>query len=285
MFKVFRKSYPQSFIIKKPLAGSAIIAIACFAFVMLYRPLNTHSSGNFTYFQTMGIYATALLLGLFIMISVIKQLKFFKAKNQWTLGKELLFLLLISLSMGIIIYLSAYVIEPASERLNFATLFDSVKNAFLIGLIPLILFTFFNYGFLHSKPVHIKYENDKNELSTEKPVKIESQLKKEHLQITPHEFVYAEAEGNYVTFFLNIDGRLTKKSIRNTISAIDKQLHVRDEFFRCHRAFIINLKYVKTKRGNSSGYRIKLKNVENEIPVSRNRTAHFKEKLKNFEVN
>ncbi len=283
MFEALQKSYPQSFIIKKPLAGSAIIAAACFIFVILYQPLNTHSTGNLSYFQTMGIYALLIFTGLFLLISILKRTKYFKYGHKWTLAKEIVFLLIIVLGMGIYVYLSAFVVEPAADRLNIPTLIDSVKNAFLIGLIPLLLFTLVNYGFLHSKPVYIKEnEHDRSEAMPKKTIKVQSQLKKEQLEFAPEHLVYAESDGNYVNFYLNADEKLVKKSIRNTISAVEQQLEAYNYLFRCHRAFIINLKHVTAKRGNSSGYRLKMTHTNFEIPVSRKHTHLFRKKIAEY---
>ncbi|HDR51577.1 MAG TPA: LytTR family transcriptional regulator, partial [Mariniphaga anaerophila] len=53
-------------------------------------------------------------------------------------------------------------------------------------------------------------------------------------------------------------------------------------FVRTHRAFIINLKKIKSKKGNSLGYRLRLQGTDSEIPVSRNNTRNFSQLLKQF---
>ncbi len=55
-FKFLNKYYPQNFIIEKPFAGTLIFVAFCYAFMILYKPLNTHPVGSFSYEMTMAIY-------------------------------------------------------------------------------------------------------------------------------------------------------------------------------------------------------------------------------------
>jgi DNA-binding LytR/AlgR family response regulator len=53
-------------------------------------------------------------------------------------------------------------------------------------------------------------------------------------------------------------------------------------FFRCHRAFIVNLDKIEQVEGNAQGYKIKLQGAENLIPVSRNLNREFSDRLLAF---
>jgi DNA-binding LytR/AlgR family response regulator len=66
-----------------------------------------------------------------------------------------------------------------------------------------------------------------------------------------------------------------KEIIRNSINNIEQQLSLIPYFFRTHRAFIVNLKKVRSKQGNTLGYIIKLTTTDIKIPVSRNNTNNF----------
>ena len=58
----------------------------------------------------------------------------------------------------------------------------------------------------------------------EELVQISSQLKKEELSFYPGQFLYAESDGNYVVFYLNINEQVKKVIIRNSINNIEQQL-------------------------------------------------------------
>ena len=49
--------------------------------------------------------------------------------------------------------------------------------------------------------------------------------------------------------------------------------------FRCHRAFIINLDKVTHVEGNAQGYKLRIQDYEELIPVSRNLSAEFSDRL------
>jgi DNA-binding LytR/AlgR family response regulator len=117
---------------------------------------------------------------------------------------------------------------------------------------------------------------------SEELIRIESQLKKEELNFYPNQFIYAESEGNYTSFHLKLENQIKRKIIRNSISNIEQQLSTIPYFFRTHRAFIINLKMIDSQKGNTLGYRLKLSGIDNEIPVSRQKTRDFDEIMNRY---
>jgi DNA-binding LytR/AlgR family response regulator len=185
--------------------------------------------------------------------------------------------------LGIAIYLLGFFIESSGKRWNISTFLNSFKGAFLTGIIPLTFFTAINYRFLLWQSVKYNEENrtmtGPNSQPHENLIKISSQLKKEELSFYPSQFLYAESDGNYVVFYLNKDNLVKKEIIRNSINNIEQQLSEIPYFLRTHRAFIVNLKKVRSKQGNTLGYLIKLSDNEFKIPVSRNNTKIFNELL------
>ena len=51
---------------------------------------------------------------------------------------------------------------------------------------------------------------------------------------------------------------------------------------RTHRAFIVNLKKVRSKKGNALGYKLGVSGYEEKIPVSRSRIKKCDEALARF---
>ena len=273
--------YPQNSIIKNPLIGALIIAIFIFGFAVLYRPLNTHAARALSYEATMAVYCFLSGIFIFLSIKILKTFNFFSDSRNWTISKELLSVLFVLLVLGIAIYLLGFFIEPTGGRWNIATFLNSFKGAFLTGIIPLTFFTAINYRYLF--PENIIYNEGnipKTGLENQPPedlIQISSQLKKEELSFYPGEFIYAESDGNYVVFYLNRNNLVKKEIIRNSINNIEQQLSGVPYLLRTHRAFIVNLKKVRSKQGNTLGYMIKLTETENIIPVSRNNTKIFNE--------
>src|SRR5207237_9569732 len=77
---------------------------------------------------------------------------------------------------------------------------------------------------------------------------------KEKLNLLPNQLVYLESVGNYVdVYWLNL--MFPQNTVlRSTLKEMEVALHEHPKFFRCHRAFIVNLKAVHKTEGNARGY-------------------------------
>jgi hypothetical protein len=274
---------PPNLIIRKPLVGAVLLALFGFGFTVLYRPLGTNPGHFLGYEATMAAYSLLAATGGFLVISLIRRNKKFYDPDNWNLFKELGSIIIILIGMGITAYFAAFLLEEPADRWNFRTFFHSISVVFLVGLLPFIFFTTMNLRFLFKGEQQV-YQPQPSQVAVndEQAINIESQLKKEDFSFMPSEFLYAEAEGNYVNFYLLKQGKVKQHMIRNSISNIQQQLSSTPLFYRTHRAFIVNLKKIRSKKGNSLGYRIKLDNVDEEIPVSRSNTAEFNLLLKNL---
>jgi hypothetical protein len=284
--KWLNKRYPQNYIIKNPLIGSLVFLGFCIFFVIIYKPMQTHESRFFSYNLTVTVYCFIVTIPLYGLLTILKSIKFFSDPEDWTVLKELLSIVLSLIGMGVAVYFSGFLLEPPNERWNLITFFDSLLSAFLIFVVPLSFFTIINYRYLlvsdiikqfNTTEAYLKSSGESDEL-----IRIESQLKKEELSFYPNQFIYAESDGNYTAFHLKLENQIKRKIIRNSISNIEQQLSTIPFLFRTHRAFIVNLKMIDAQKGNSLGYRLKLSGIDNEIPVSRQKTRDFDETMNKY---
>jgi phage shock protein PspC (stress-responsive transcriptional regulator) len=271
-----RKRFPQNFIIRNPLAGSLIIAVFCFGFLILYRPLNSHEGYNLTYTETMALYSFLAGAFLYGFILLIKRIRWFADDQKWTLPRELSAILLMMIGLGIAVYFLAFLIEPPADRWNLATFVNSLVRSFMVFILPVAFFFALNVHQYLTQPVILPGATDTHATEPEEQkIPIQSKLKKEKLSFYPSEFLYAESEGNYVVFHLFREGKEVKKTIRNSISNLEQQLSEFPYLVRTHRAFLINLKQVTRKEGNVSGYQLTLDHTGSKLPVSRKRAGSF----------
>ena len=285
IIKWLNKKYPQNILIKNPLIGSIIFLLSCICFILIYKPFQLHPSRYFNYEMTVAIYFTIVAFTLFGFVRLLKCIRFFSDPEDWTVMKELLSIIISLLCMGLTIYFSGFIIENPGNRWNLPTFFNSLLIASLIGIIPLLFFTIINYRSLLVTDIMKNFNTEIDSITSEKSealVRIGSQLKKEELEFYPGQFIYAESDGNYIVFHLNVDSQIKKRVIRNSISSIEQQLSAIPFLFRTHRAFIVNVKKVKSQKGNSLGYRIKLTGTDTEIPVSRQKAHDFNEIMKQY---
>ncbi|TAJ11569.1 LytTR family transcriptional regulator [Marinilabiliaceae bacterium JC017] len=279
-FKWLNTTYPQNYLLRNPYKGALIWGLLTWGFSILYHPLTTSTSGRmFNYELTMGSYCLALVFLLIPLIKMLKIVPWFSSRREWTFEKELVAGVLILFVMCIYVFLIAFIIEAPGDRWNWPTFFDSCKNTFFIGMFPYLIFTVQGYKHLLAPvPKNMFNENMAApipEKTEDVSIQIKSQLKKDNLSFSPDAFLYAESDGNYVNFYLKDNGKICKKVIRNSITNIDKQLTEMPHFLRTHRAFIVNMNKVIQKKGNASGYRLTLEDIEVELPVSRQNVPLF----------
>lgn len=278
------KRYPQNYIIKNPLIGSLVFLGFCILFIIIYKPLQSHESRFFSYNLTVVVYCFIVMIPLYGLLTILKNIKFFSDPEDWTVLKELLTVVISLTGIGVAVYFAGFLLEPPGQRWNLVTFFDSLLSAFLIFVVPLSFFSIINYRYLLVSDIIKQYNTSEAFLrssgESEELIRIESRLKKEELSFYPDQFIYAESDGNYTTFHLKPDDQIRRKIIRNTIGNIEQQLSEIPFLFRVHRAYIVNVKAVSSQKGNTLGYRLKLTGADKEIPVSRQKTRDFDQIMK-----
>ncbi len=281
--RFFEKRYPQNYIIRKPIPGAFILFLFSSVFTLLYHPLNVHRSFYFGFEATILLYTVPCSIVAGISIYLLRRIPFFRNTGKWNVFREILFIYLVLQLMGITIFLLGFALEGPAEtsRWNLDTFINSSIGAFLIYMLPFTFFSLINARFLFlnfQSVMNTIQEEGKQELM----VHIHSSLKKESLDFKADELVYAMADGNYVMFHLYRENGMVKIPIRNSIAAIEQQLDKIPMYYRSHRGFIINLFKVKEKRGNASGYLLKMHHTNENVPVSRSRITEFDRLLQKY---
>jgi adenylate cyclase len=102
---------------------------------------------------------------------------------------------------------------------------------------------------------------------------------KEELEINLNNLLYIEAQENYSKVVWIDDDKPKEKLLRVTLKNIENQITDKN-ILRCHRSFIINANVKYSILGNSNGYHLKSKFLQNTIPVSRSLGKEIIDKLK-----
>lgn len=275
---LFDSEYPRNLMMRKPWVGTAWLFVITLAFMLIYRPLDLNDKKVFGFEGAMAIYSA---LGAIVCLGVtllLKRTHFFSDKSTWSLSKELLTVLACLSAMCVVVYAAGFAIEQ--EEPDF---FLSVKFTFLLGILPFMLFTIPSVSSIFSPRTAIGLPKAQEEVgapSSAQKIHIESRLKSERLAFYPDQFLMAESEGNYVTFYIQGDGGVEKTVIRNTISDIERQLSAIDHIFKTHRAFLVNLNRVSSRSGNVLGYKLHIDGIDKAIPVARQHTKLFMERFR-----
>ncbi len=103
---------------------------------------------------------------------------------------------------------------------------------------------------------------------------------KKSLLVNPHDLMYVESVGNYLSIVYFNDSELCQKRLRSSLKEIEDTLESFPFIVRTHRAFLVNINFITQVSGNSAGYKISMFSTDRILPVSKANVALFREKIK-----
>lgn len=204
-------------------------------------------------------------------------------EHNWTVKKQILWLTWLILCVAFANYwYSLYFNIVGWQGIKGFFIFITFTSA--VAIIPITLLTFIRQN--HILKTHLATaKNIQKQLEANKQAnnKINQQQllldsKKERILIDQKDIIFIESAANYLNIHYLKNNQATQMRYRATLKSIVGEL---DEafFFKCHRAFIINLQMIETTEGNAQGYKLKMQDCPSIIPVSRTYMGAFKERL------
>ena len=287
-----KQPFPCYTSVGSKLRMSAFFGIFISGFLLFFKPfeLDTFPSNQFL----LIIVAYGLITFFCVVIgTVLMPLMFpsFFEEHRWTTGRQILFSFFIVFLVGLLNYLLSPFLVDTSLDLKDAVWFQGITLA--VALLPLTIFFLIRQNQLLKS-----YSNQANQLEKklqEKPnddkqfktiahsqLTLVGDYQDEKLLMEPSQLYMITSASNYIKVYHVHQGKLRFSIIRSTIKKTEQALAEHENFFRCHRAFIINLDKVIHVEGNAQGYRLKLENHDELIPVSRNLNSEFSDRLLAF---
>lgn len=284
---ILTRRFPQNLLFRRPLRGMLLLIVSFFLFAIIYKPIHVHAAQSYSLALTILLYSVFITSPIIGILLVMKHCGCFPRAEKWQLNHELISLLIILVAIGITVFFAGFFIEEPKMRWNLSTFFDSMLRSLLVVFIPLFLPTLINIRYALTPETFQQYlisrEDEVPAEDSVQQVSIISKAKREELLFHTHELIYVESQGNYVTFYFDDNRKPNRVVIRNTISDVAAQLAPYPFLMRVHRAFIVNLKQVRSKNGNRLGYRLKVNSCSSEIPVSRNNTSQFDTRMQTMQ--
>lgn len=202
--------------------------------------------------------------------------------SSWTVGKEILFLFCILLSISIVNFFVGRIVFYPNEPVSLYTLFQVIIATFIVGVIPMIVVVSF-YLYFNQKKI-AEQASTINESISPKPseTKVESYTlrgtgKYETIDLNSDEILFIESVGNYCDIYYLKEGKTAKRTFRATLLSLSNDLP-KTKLLKTHRSFLVNLNMVKQVSGNAQGYQLSIKNYEERlVPVSRSNISIFNE--------
>ena len=259
-----------------------IVSLFIALFMLLFQPFGL-SAYKSTYKALVllgygAITFVTLTINLFVVTHLFK--KWFSA---WTVGKQIVWLWWIIFTIGTGNYFYSSVIFPMFAGVKGFMMFQLLT--LIIGVFPVITLTLISYNIKLSQ--NLKTAAQVNDLLIDKPnrqqieqlVVLVADNGKDKLEVELSDLIYIESVGNYIQVSYYKEKKIAKMLLRGTIKRMEEEPQQPPQLVKCHRAFIVNFEYVERVKGNSLELRIVLKNVDGEIPVSRNNALKIKNAL------
>lgn len=105
--------------------------------------------------------------------------------------------------------------------------------------------------------------------SDQRSLNIVNQQKKVIHVLNLQSFICSFSYQNYVELYFLEDGKLKNVLLRLTFSSFYDQVSTCKMIIRCHRTRIVNLDYISSLVTNNGRKMVKLKYIDETIPVSR----------------
>ncbi len=261
----------------------AVISLFIALFMLLFQPfgLSVYKS-NYKALVLLGygvVTFVALVINLFVVTHVFK--KWF---SVWTVGKQIVWLWWIIFTIGTGNYFYSSVLFPMFAGVKGFLIFQLFT--LIIGVFPVVAVTLISYSIKLKQ--NLKTAAQVNDLLSNKSARahieqlvlLVADNGKDRLEVQLSDLMYIESVGNYVQATYCQEKKIAKLLLRGTIKRMEEETQQHLSLVKCHRAFIVNLDHVETVKGNSQELRIVLKNVDVEIPVSRNNAQKIKNSLR-----
>lgn len=270
---VFNEQIPQTSA-KQFNYGAVLLGLSVFLILAIFQPFGTYTFQRPDKLLLLAGYGIIITLTALIMMRVLRLIfdSWFDLKN-WSLIKELIVLGIITLITIIATYFYHYIM--IGNSLSFSNFLYFMFIASTTAVFPLLLIVIIRY-------MQVKNYLDRQYLVAELAPKpdvlvLEGENKTEKLTLVRSELLFIKAADNYVELYLNKNNRLDRHLLRGTLSGMTAQLD--EDFLQVHRSYIVNLNHVTEMSGKSPNYQLVFENLEETVPVSRNKIQEVRQRL------
>jgi hypothetical protein len=291
-----KQPFPYNPSTKSKLGMAAFFGIFIFVFLMIFKPF------DLDYYPAQRLLLIALAYGTITFTCVFLATTTFPIclpssfnESCWTTGKQIVFTAGVIFFVGLINYLVSPLMVDTTLDLKSFIWFQGITLS--IGLLPVSIFILMRQNLLLKKfsgqaeVIEKKLQERQditNGISPEPEKKTVSKLlfigdyQNERVELFPDDLHVITAASNYVKLFHLQKEQLVYSMIRSTLKKAEETALSEPKFFKCHRAYIINLDKVVHVEGNAQGYKVRIEGYEELIPVSRNLNTEFSDKLLAF---
>jgi hypothetical protein len=265
MVNPFNKPYKEVGTSRNKLVSILVFGLFIFLFLFFFKPFGLSQIKPVRQlFVTLGFGLVTTFM-LFIFKYLLEPVV---TKRNWTLGKSIIWVILITSSIGVANYF--YIRIIFSQIFVFKYLLFSIWTAILVGSIPITISYIITFNKIYKTALQ-EASIPPEEVLWESEVIIRAGNPKNEFKFNPKNIVYLCSNDNYVTIVTIKGDAQNKTTIRGTLKSAETELRKNSRFLRCHKCYIVNLDFVDRVTGHNQNMKIRLLPPLTEIPVSRSK--------------
>lgn len=309
ILKVLKQPFPYNPGIKRKIIAAILFALFVFIFLIIFEPFGLDVIGSKALVLISFKYAVVTFFGVLFgtLIFIISPSTFTEA--SWTTGKQIMFTAAIIIFVGVLNYLVSPLIVNKTLNLSDALWFQGITLA--ISIIPVSIFFLIKQNQLLKKfsaqaelieKQLIKNQNEQNkqediaddkkvenqvgnnvygvsDLNTANRIVFLGDYQNDKIELDVDELYFISSASNYIKIYHLENDKLVYSIIRLTLKKAEEILKEYPIFLKCHRAFVINIDKVVHVEGTAQGFRIKIRDHDELIPISRSINKEFSDRL------
>jgi hypothetical protein len=274
MFDFFKRPYGERETSRGKFISILVFGLFIFLFLFLFKPFGMSDLKSF---QQLFISFGFGLITSFILVVFKFLIEPLVVGEKWTVGKNILWDILIASTIGAANYLYICIIFDLGFTVFY--LLFSVWTAILVGSIPVTISYFIQFNRRY-KNVLKEADIPDEVIYWEDEVIIRAGNPKNEFRTNPKNIIYLCSNDNYVTIVtIKGDGHI-KTTIRGTLTAAESELKKNSGFLRCHKCYIVNLDFAERITGHNQNMKIRLSSAGTEIPVSRSKVGLLAKRIR-----
>jgi hypothetical protein len=274
--------YPLNESFKDRTIKCVFFGLFVFVFLFAFRPFEIGGLKDYLLLISFGYGIVCFGMMFLLNVVLFNNLPNYFSEIKWTIKRELIWSVINLLCIGSANFIYSYFLDITILNLGSLLLFLTYTLA--IGIFPITAVVIINYTRWSNKYVTesealnpmVEAEANKSLVITAEKLRFFAENGSLELEILPACFLYAKADDNYVELYYLGNDIKTRKVIRNSLKNIHSFLPAAQNFYRCHKSYVINLDQVNHISGNAQGYKFHLKYGEDLIPVSRSNNDFVK---------
>lgn len=287
---------------KRSFKTAFLLGLFISLFLFIFRPFNTGFQISISsIFELIAYGLITSFVTILFLVFIPKLFPTIFQDNNWTFLKEVLYVLLLILSISIFNFFFVVIVHR-NFIMSWESLWNIISVTGLIAIIPTVFVITIDMvknqnkfisesesfkSHVKQKPENITPENNTSikELEISKDNNqlkfvFESDYDEPYIEMNENEFLFAESEGNYVTFHF-IENELYKKlMIRSSLQKTEKIVANSKIIKKTHRSYLVNLDQVSSFDGNAQGYILGFEKCQETAKTSRAFTSMVKDFFK-----